>query len=342
MMGRMSYPKAELHVHLEGTVGPETLLALGRRNDVPLPVETVEELRELYRFRDFNHFIQTWLLATSVLRTADDFRRITVEYAADAKEQGAVYIEGIFSPTQQARRGVDLDEVFSGYCDGVQEARELHGVEVRLTPDLTRGGTPEESERTVRYSLKYKERGVVGVGLGGYEAEYPPDLYVDFFRIARAGGLGSVPHAGEVVGPESIRGALDLLHADRLRHGIRAVDDPGLVRELADRGVVLDTCLISNVCVGIVPSLDRHPLPQLVAAGVRCSLSSDDPAMFDTSLELEYATALSLGLDPRAFYEVGVAGALCDEATRARLKAIGDAYDWSETASSSSTATARR
>jgi aminodeoxyfutalosine deaminase len=342
MMGSVSYPKLELHVHLEGTVGPETLLELGRRNGVPLPVETVEELRELYRFRDFDHFIKTWLLATSVLRTADDFRRITVEYAAEAKAQGAVYIEGIFSPTQQARRGVDLDEVFSGYCDGVQEARELHGVEVRLTPDMTRGGTPEESERTVRYSIKYKERGVVGLGLGGYEAEYPPDLYVEFFRVARNAGLGSVPHAGEIVGPESIRGALDLLHADRLRHGIRAVDDPALVRELADRGVVLDTCLISNICVGIVPSLERHPLPALVAAGVLCTLSSDDPAMFDTSLEHEYDAARGLGLDPQAFYEAGVVGALCDEATRARLRATGDTYDWGALASSSSAASARR
>jgi len=342
MIERVSYPKIELHVHLEGTVGPETLLALGRSNGVPLPVETVEDLRELYRFRDFEHFIRTWLLATSVLRTADDFRRITVEYALEAKKQGCVYIEGIFSPTQQARRGVDLDEVFGGYCDGVQEARERHGVEVRLTPDLTRGGTPEESETTVRYSIKYKDRGVVAVGLGGYEAEYPPDLYVDVFRIAREAGLGSVPHAGEVVGPESIRGALDLLHADRIRHGIRALDDPSLVRELADRGVVLDACLVSNICTGIVSSLDRHPLPQLVAAGVACSLSSDDPAMFDTSLELEYATAQTLGLQPRAFYQAGVLGAICDDATRARLRAIGEAYDWSEAASSSRTATASR
>jgi aminodeoxyfutalosine deaminase len=342
MMGVVTYPKIELHVHLEGTVGPETLLALGRQNGVPLPAETVEELRDLYRFTDFDHFIKTWLLATSTLRTADDFRRITVEYAAEAKAQGCVYIEGIFSPTQQHRRGVDLDEVFSGYCDGIQEARELLGVEVRLGPDMTRGGTPEESERTVRYSIKYKERGINAIGLGGYEAEYPPDLYVDFFRVAREAGLGSVPHAGEVVGPESIWGALDLLHADRIRHGITAVQDPGLVRELADRGIVLDACLISNLCTGIVPTLDVHPLPALIAAGVPCSLSSDDPAMFDTSLAYEYETAESLGLAPHAFYEAGVAGAICDEATRARLKAIGEAYDWSAPASSSSTVTARR
>jgi aminodeoxyfutalosine deaminase len=333
-------PKIELHVHLEGTVGPETLLELGRKNGVPLPVETVEELRELYRFKDFDHFIQTWLLVTVVLRTADDFRRITVEYAAEAKAQGCVYIEGIFSPTQQFRRGIDLDEVFTGYCDGVQEARERHGVEVRLTPDLTRGGTPEESERAVRYSIKYHERGVVGVGLGGYERDYPPDLYVDAFRLAREHGLGSVPHAGEVVGPESVRGAIDLLHADRLRHGITSVRDPALVREIADRGIVLDTCLVSNVCVGIVPSLAEHPLPKLVAAGVLCSLSSDDPAMFDTSLQREYDEAAMLGLDSRGFYDAGVAGALCDETTRARLREIGASY-WGEAASSSSAATAR-
>jgi aminodeoxyfutalosine deaminase len=336
----VSDPKIELHVHLEGTVGPDTLLELGRKNGVPLPVRSVDELRELYRFRDFDHFIQTWLLVTAVLRTADDFRRITVEYAAEAKRQGAVYIEGIFSPTQQARRGIDLDEVFTGYCDGVQEARELHGVEVRLTPDLTRGGTPEESEQNVRYSIKYRNRGVVGVGLGGYERDYPPDLYVEPFRLARENGLGSVPHAGEVVGPESVRGAIDLLHADRLRHGITSVQDPGLLRELAARGIVLDTCLISNVCVGIVPSIEEHPLPKLLAAGVRCSLSSDDPAMFPTSLEQEYETAASLGLDSRTFYEAGVFGALCDEATRARLRTIGEAY-WGESASSSSAATAR-
>src|SRR5262249_5217131 len=145
-----------------------------------------------------------------------------------------------------------------------------------------------------------------------------------------------------IVGPESIRGALDLLHADRIRHGIRATDDPALLRELARRGTVLDVCLVSNVRVGIVPTVEQHPLRELVRAGVRCSLSSDDPAMFDPSLDLEYETAAALGLDPQAFYEAGVAGALCDEETRARLQAIGQAYPWGALASSSSTATARR
>ncbi len=324
----MAFPKIELHVHFEGTVRPETLLEIARRNGLPLPAASVEGLRELYRFRDFAHFIEVWLLTTAVLQTTDDFRQVVTDYAAEAVSCGAVYLEGIFAPTQNVRRGVSWEEVFEGYCDGAQEARERHGLEVRLTPDLTRGATPEEAEQTVRHSLAYRDRGVVGVGLGGLEAEYPPELYADAFRLAREGGLGSVPHAGEVVGPPSVWGALDVLHADRLRHGIRAIEDPTLVRELAERGTVLDVCLISNLRTGIVRSLEQHPLPELVAAGVPCSLSTDDPPMFETNLELEYETAASLGFEPRMFYEAAVAGALCDEETRARLAAIGESYDW--------------
>jgi aminodeoxyfutalosine deaminase len=137
-----------------------------------------------------------------------------------------------------------------------------------------------------------------------------------------------VPHAGEAAGPDSIRGALDALGADRLRHGIRAIEDPGLVRELVDRRVVLDVCLVSNLRTGVVRSLMEHPLPALVAAGVRCSLSTDDPAMFDTDLGREYAAAAALGVSPRGLYEAGVAGALCDEPTRSKLRAIGAACDW--------------
>jgi aminodeoxyfutalosine deaminase len=139
-----------------------------------------------------------------------------------------------------------------------------------------------------------------------------------------------VPHAGELGPPDAIRDALHLLHADRLRHGIRAIEDPDLVQELKDRGTVLDVCPVSNIRVGVVPSLAEHPLPKLVAAGVLCSLSTDDPPMFDTDLTAEYEVGCSLGLHPRTFYEAGVAGALCDEAAKARLAAIGEAYDWGQ------------
>jgi aminodeoxyfutalosine deaminase len=324
----VTYPKIELHVHLEGAVRPETLLEIARRNDYPLPADDVEGLRELYKFRDFAHFIEVWVLTTNALQTAADFRQVVVDYAEEAASHGAVYFEGIFSPAERVRRGVDWDELFSGYCDGAQEARERHGVEVRLTPDIPRGFGLDEAEATVRYAAKYRDRGVLGVGLGGLEAEFPPEPYEGVFAQARAEGLASVPHAGEVSGPASVRGALEALGATRLRHGIRAGEDPGLLRELVDRRIVLDICPLSNLRTGVVRALAEHPLPQLVAAGAVCSISTDDPAMFDTDLSRDYAAACSFGLEPRSFYEAGLEGSLCDQETRARLSEVGESFDW--------------
>jgi aminodeoxyfutalosine deaminase len=316
------FPKIELHVHLEGTVRPDTLRTIAKRNDHALP----DDLESLYRYRDFVHFLEVFELCAHTLRRYDDFRQIVVDYAREAKEHGAVYLEGIFAPGLW--RDLDTDEVFSGYCDGAQEARELHGVEVLLTPDIPRVYGIEDALTTARYAVKYRDRGVVGLGLGGPEDGHPPEPYETAFALAREGGLASVPHAGEAVGPESVRGALETLAADRIRHGIRSVEDPGLVAELAGRGTVLDVCPLSNLRTGVVASLDEHPLPRLVAAGVRCSISTDDPAMFDTDLTRDYEAAASLGVSPRAAYEAGLAGALCDGETREKLRRIGDSHDW--------------
>lgn len=315
------YPKTELHVHFEGTVRVQTLRQIARQNDYALPPDL-----ELGRFRDFSQFVEVFGLTRDALQTYDDFRRIVVDYAAEAASHGAVYLEGIFSPGLW--RGLDQDEVFTGYCDGAEEARELHNVEVRLTPDLPGVYSAEEAEKVAAFAVKYRERGVVGLGLlAGVDVPAIEPL-ARAFAIAREGGLGSVPHAGELAGPESIRVALDVLHADRIRHGIRAEEDPMLMSELADRDIVLDVCPVSNVRLGIVASLADHPLPRLVAAGVRCSVSTDDPAMLETDLTRDYEAAVSLGLAPRSLYEAGVAGALCDDDTRARLHQIGDSFDW--------------
>jgi aminodeoxyfutalosine deaminase len=316
------FPKIELHVHLEGTVRAHTLREIAKRNDYPLP----DDLESLYTFRDFRHFIEVWILTTNALRTEDDFRQMVVDYATEAAAHGAVYLEGIFSPAERVRRGVSYETVFEGVCAGVEEAP----IEIRLTPDITRGFTLEEARETVEWSARYRDRGVVAVGLGGLEAEFPPEPYEEVFAYAKSLGLGSVPHAGEVAGAASIHGALEKLQADRVRHGIRAVEDGGLVRELAGRGTVLDVCPLSNLRTGAVASLEEHPLPQLVAAGVRCSISTDDPAMFDTDLSRDYDAAASLGLSPRAAYEAGVAGALCDEATREQLRLTGENFPWDE------------
>ena len=316
------FPKIELHVHLEGTVRADTLRAIAKRNDYPLP----DELEAQLEFRDFAHFLDAFVLTTGALQHYEDFKQIVVAYAAEAKKHGAVYVEAIFAP--RILHGIDTDEVFAGYCDGAQEAREMHGIEVWLTPDIPRVYTLEDALTTARYAVKYRERGVVGIGLGGPEEGHPPEPYAEAFALAREGGLASVPHAGEMVGAESVRGALETLHADRIRHGVRAVEDAGLVSELAGRGTVLDICPISNVRLGVVPSLEEHPLPQLLEAGIPCSISTDDPAIFDTDLTRDYEAAASLGLSPQAAYEAGLAGALCDGETRARLQRLGDSHDW--------------
>jgi aminodeoxyfutalosine deaminase len=323
-------PKIELHVHLEGAVRPAALLDIASRNGLDLPEHDVDALTELYRFRDFDHFIELWMMTTHVIRTAADFRQVVVSYAQEAAAHGAVYIEGIFTPAERVLGGASWDEVFAGFCDGADEARETTGVEVRLTPDIPRGFGVESALETARYSVKYRDRGVVALGLGGRETGFPPEPFAPAFRIAKEGGLGSVPHAGETEGIASIRGALVALGADRLRHGIRAVDDPALLAEIAERGVVCDVCPISNIRTRAVDTIENHPLPAMLAAGVSCSISTDDPAMFDTDLTRDYDAAATLGLTARAAYEAGVRGALCDDRTRAALEDVGAAYAWPE------------
>jgi aminodeoxyfutalosine deaminase len=280
-------------------------------------------------FRDFAHFIEVYTLTVAALRTDEDFRDVVTAYAAEAKAHGAVYVEAIFGPTDAVRAGVGWDAVFSGYCDGAQQAWEEYGVRVNLTPDIARQFALEEAAEVGRHAARYRDRGIVGLGLGGLEAEHPPEPFAAIFAAARDAGLASVPHAGEVAGAASIRGALDALGADRIRHGIRAVDDGALARDLADRRVVLDVCPISNVRTRAVSSLEVHPLPHLHRAGVRCSLATDDPAMFGTDLGREYGDAVRRWrIAPRDFYDAGVEGAVCDDATRAWLREIGDRYDW--------------
>ena len=324
-----TFPKIELHVHLEATVRPAALLRIARKNHYRLPADTIEGLAEVFRFRDFNQFLLTWIAVTPALQTADDFRQVVVDYAAEATALGAVYIEAIFSPAEPALRGVRWQQVFEGYCDGRDEARERFGIEVNFTPDITRSFPLRMARKAVKWCLKYRDRGVVGVGLGGPEELFPPAPFARAFATARAGGLGSVPHAGESGGPDLIRSTIDSLAPDRIRHGIRAVDDPTLVSELIERGIVLDVTPVSNLRTRVVPALEEHPLRGLAAAGVPCSISTDDPALFQTDLDLDYAAAAHLGLAPEQAFRAGARGALCGTATRERLQAVADAFDWS-------------
>jgi aminodeoxyfutalosine deaminase len=327
-MQSLPVPKIELHVHLEGTVRPKALLRIACRNRVDLPAQNEQDLAQLYRFRDFTHFLELWLMTTSAIQTHRDFQEVVVTYAEEAASHGAVYIEGIFTPAERVGGGASWDEVFSGFCDGAEEAKELFGVEVRLTPDTPRNCDLETAMKTARYAINYRERGVVGLGIGGPEATHPPEPFEQAFRLAKDEGLGSVPHAGEAAGPASIWGAIDVLHADRIRHGIRAVEDQELLRELAARSIVCDVCPVSNLRTKVVESIERHPLAEMTEAGVLCSISTDDPAMFDTDLATDYDMAARLGCSPDRAFLAGLTGALCDAKTRSWLQSIHESFPW--------------
>ncbi|GAA1785975.1 adenosine deaminase [Luedemannella flava] len=320
-------PAIELHVHLEGAIRPHTLLEIARNNGETLPASSVAELEALYEFTDFAHFIDVWMLTTNCLRTADDFRRIVVDYAAEAASFGAVYVEGIFSPGERVQRGLRFEDIFEGYAEGAREAESRHGVTVRFTPDIHRQLPVDLAEECARQAVRYRDHFVVGFGLGGNEYAAPLEPYRKALEIARDGGLGLVPHAGELPGRDGLGGALSVrealdVGADRIRHGIWAVEDPDVVAELVDRGVVLDVCPTSNLRTRSVPALSEHPLPALLAAGVACTVNTDDPAMFGTDLGRELAAAASLGLSGVDAFRAGVAGALCDAQTRARLASL--------------------
>lgn len=289
-------PRGELHVHLEGTVRPETLLRIARRNDQPLPADTVEEVADLYAFTSFDQFLDVWNLTTNCLQTAEDFREITVDYAAQAACHGARYIEAIFSPSERVLRGVAFEDLFEGYCAGAAEAAQAHGVVMRLTPDLFWSVDGDLAEETVTWALRYADRGVVGLGIGGNEAWAKPQAYRRVFAMARDGGLAAVPHAGEVSGPEMIREVIDTLRPRRIRHGIGAATDPTLLAELRDTGIGLDVCPTSNVRTGAVADIDLVPITALAAAGVPFTVSTDDPAMFGTDLGREYDIARARGV----------------------------------------------
>ena len=308
-------PKAELHLHLEGTVRPPAVFELARRNGVALPGDTIEGLGEWFRSRDFTHLMEVYRTICLCLRSADDFELIAYELAVELARQNCRYAEVGFTPALHARRGVSAATYLDGLSRARERARRVLGVEIAWVFDISRsmrGGTAETmrwAEYTVGVTIDSVSSGVVALGLGGPEAGFPPEPFAPFFARARAAGLRSFPHAGELAGPASIRGALDALGAERLAHGVRAVEDEALVEELARRRIGLDVCPTSNLCLGVYPSLAEHPLARLQAAGVAVTVNSDDPALFDTTLNDEVAIlATSFSLDVAVIDEIMLNG----------------------------------
>ena len=288
-------PKAELHVHLEGSIQPATLLKLAERNGKALPAQTVEELGQWFRFRDFNHFIEVYFEITGCLRTAEDYELIAYEFGAEMDRQRTRYAEVTFSPsTHYFSLGIPFETFFSGLTRGRERARRDFGVQMSWVFDIVRNIEDEARYRQLAdyvtaVAIEGKANGVVALGLGGAEVGYPPERFAAYFERALAAGLHSAPHAGETVGPPSVWGALRALGAERVGHGVRSVEDAALVEHLAERHIPIEACPTSNLRLGVYPSLAEHPLPRLYAAGVPLTINSDDPPLFNTTLNQEVA-----------------------------------------------------
>ncbi|HEY7418953.1 MAG TPA: adenosine deaminase [Ktedonobacteraceae bacterium] len=322
-------PKAELHVHLEGSIQPETFLALARRHKIALPVTTVEEARQWFAYRDFSHFVDIFAMVAGCLKTAEDYELITYEFGAEMARQHVRYAEVTFSPSMHGiTLGIPFDTYFQGLQAGRARAKADFGVEMRWIFDIVRaikaGRLFERADYTIELALECRKEGVVALGLGGNEPHGPAERFTRYFEKARSEGLHSAPHAGELVGPESVWAALHQLGAERIGHGARSNEDPQLVAYLAQQQIPLEICPYSNICLGVYPNLHEHPLPRLYSAGVPLSVNSDDPPLFNTTLNANvFALHDPLNLSLDAIDEIllnGVRHSFLDAAQKQQME----------------------
>jgi adenosine deaminase len=314
-------PKAELHVHLEGTAPPELIGRIAQRNGLAVPEGLLGD-DERFTFTDFLDFLAAYDRAASVIRTGEDYRDITYEYLRACAQEGAIYVELTCSPDHAALVGLTDTEHIDGIARGIDDARE-HGIEGRILVSAVRNFGVEQALRVARYAADLPHPYVVGFSMAGDEKNFPAGQFAEAYAIASEAGLGCTMHAGEWAGPESVRAALEL-PVTRISHGVRAIEDPALVDELAERGIVLECCPTSNVVLGVYPSYSEHPLPRLAAAGVRFTLGSDDPPYFGASIGGEYAIAQErLGFDEdrlKAITATAIDAAFCDDALKSQLR----------------------
>lgn len=270
---------AELHVHIEGTLEPELIFALAERNRVALPYADLAELRSRYEFTDLQSFLDLYYANMQVLRTAEDFADLARAYLRRAAQAGVTRAEFFFDPQAHTSRGVPLTEVVEGLADAVAAGRREFGVDAAMIASVVRDRPVHEAEEVFGELLRLSAP-IIGLGLDSAEVGYPPSLFEDVFARARAEGLHTVAHAGEEGTPEYVWQALDLLGAERIDHGIRSLEDPLLVTRLVDEQIPLTVCPLSNVRLRVVDSLERHPLPRMLEAGLLVTVNSDDPAYF--------------------------------------------------------------
>ena len=319
--GDQALPKAELHVHLEGTITPRLARDLAHRNGKALPAALTDG-DDTYRWSSPSEFFEAYDAAASCLASAGDYAELAFSYLCALAREGAIYAELTVSPSHAASVGVGWQDHLDGIADGVGRARAATGIEARLIVTALRHQPPEQALDIARRLYEEPHPLVTGFGLAGDEQANPLGGFTAAFEMARSAGLGCTVHAGEIRGADGVREALDL-PITRMGHGVRAIEDHAVVEALVRQAIVLEVCPSSNLALGVFPAWEDHPLPRLRAAGVAVTLNTDDPPHFDTTLGTEYALARRVfGFsddDLRATTRTALSAAFVDDQTRARL-----------------------
>lgn len=323
-------PKVELHVHIEGSIQPETLLTLAARNNIALPATDVAGLRDWFTFRDFNHFVEVYVAASRCIRKPEDLELIAEEFARGQSAQNILYTEANYTAMTILRySGIPFDEQLDALNRGFAKVPESP---VNLILDIVRGFPVNEGEQIAQWCIDGLGKGVVAIGLSGFEGTDPVAIHKHSFKAAKDAGLFCSAHAGETGGPAAIREALEDAFADRIGHGVKCIEDSTLVQELRDKQIHLEVNPTSNVSLGLYPSLADHPLPIMMDEGLSVSINSDDPPYFNTTLteewvrcaeEFEFSTDILFSLCQGA-----VNKSFLDDAQKAKLrKTISETWD---------------
>lgn len=323
-MGGRESPKLELHCHLEGTIAPERASKMAARRGVDLSSMITPDGH--YIWTDFSSFLALYDQVSDLISSPQDYYDLTLDHLVRAAEQGVVYTEFFISADHARRIGLDYGDMVAAIDEAARHAEERTGHVCRLISTCIRHFGPEAARDVARETVRHAHPRVTGFGMGGDERQYHPSDFVPAFETAYDAGLGCTVHAGEFGGPESVCAALDHLPVKRIGHGVRAVEDPDLLHRIRDEDVVLELCPGSNISLGLYPSLSHHPLPALLAAGVRVTVSSDDPPFFHTDMALEYASLSGVfGLSPgqvKTLGEVAIEAAFLEDAAKENLRQL--------------------
>lgn len=321
-------PKIELHLHLEGAIPLTTLWQLIEKYDPATELGNISRLKEKFIYKDFPHFIETWLWKNEFLREYEDFTLIAGAVTEDLAQQNIRYAEVFYSPGDFVRHGLEPQKL----TQAIREGLNLHAdkITINLVADLIRDFGPEKGLIWLREIAEVKNLGVIGIGIGGAEHLFPPEPYQKVFEEARNLGFKTTAHAGEAAGSTSIWGAVNALKVDRIGHGTRAIEDPNLVAFLKEQQIPIEMCPISNLRTGVVPDLAAHPIAQFYTNDLLVSVNTDDPKMFNNSLEDEYTALIEVFgfgfTDIVKLIKNAINSAWCDDETRQKLFKELDEY----------------